>query len=227
MQINEFCSSRKKDEGIDIVANTLKKFNFKDTKVVFDIGSRDAVESIFLLNELKTINIVAFEPNPKQFEVCLQNCQTTNCQDRIKVENIALSNTHSKMKFYITPGNIGASSLLEPLHVPHTQNQKIEKIEVDCTTLDQYCSEQNIYPDIIWMDVQGNELNTLKGGINTIKNVKLIYSEVGIKTYYKNHTLKPQIMKFLEENGFIVVSEHEEWPEVEHNFVFVNKQFIG
>jgi hypothetical protein len=40
------------------------------------------------------------------------------------------------------------------------------------TTIDDYCNENKIKPDLIKMDIEGSELLALKGGINTIINCR-------------------------------------------------------
>ena len=46
-------------------------------------------------------------------------------------------------------------------------------------TLDQYCDENKISPDLIKIDVEGSELNVLKGAMNTIlKNKPIIILSV-------------------------------------------------
>jgi hypothetical protein len=39
-------------------------------------------------------------------------------------------------------------------------------------TLDRYCQKNSIKPDFLKIDTEGNELNILKGGIQTIKKYK-------------------------------------------------------
>ena len=45
--------------------------------------------------------------------------------------------------------------------------------------LDQYLGEDNI--DLVWIDVQGAELNVLRSFGKKLKNVKTIYCEVDIE----------------------------------------------
>ena len=86
---------------------------------------------------------------------------------------------------YITR-NKGSSSLLQPIK---DANQFWEgnplltqkEVKVDITTIDSYCQKQNIKSiDILKMDVQGNEINVLKGAKQMLKEkrIKLIFTEI-------------------------------------------------
>jgi hypothetical protein len=61
--------------------------------------------------------------------------------------------------------------------------------------------------DIIWIDVQGAELNVFKGGENILKNTKVIFTEVGLKAYYEGHSLKKDIDNYLLNLGFKEISD--------------------
>ena len=42
-------------------------------------------------------------------------------------------------------------------------------VDVDVTTIDDYCKTQSVKPDFIKMDIEGAELPAIMGGIETIK----------------------------------------------------------
>jgi FkbM family methyltransferase len=183
-----------------------KVYSGERIELCFDIGSRDCGESI-ALNNLLDCDVVAFEPNPDQYTVC-KSFESS----RIKVEPIALSNFVGKSTFFKTPGNIGAASLLKPLSVPHTFDNTIVEVEVTVDTLNNYCNRVNKYPNLIWMDVQGSELNVISNMDKPIlDNLIYICSEVGIIPYYEGHTLEDQIKSTLIKYGFSLIFEKLEW----------------
>jgi FkbM family methyltransferase len=151
---------------------------------------------------------VAFEPNPPQYNIC-----KTYEDENIKVEPIALSNYEGRSSFYQTPANVGAASLLKPLMVPHSWDNTIIKIEdIEVTNLSNYCKKNKQYPEMIWMDVQGNELNVLLGmDQEVINNLQYICTEVGVVGYYEGHTLENDIKNLLNSFGFHLIFEKFEW----------------
>lgn len=187
-------------------------------KLVFDIGSRDCIESS-AFHDVFGSKVIAFEPNPSQYQICLQEIGERN----IKLETIALSDKISDLDFYIVWDNIGASSLLKPNEVPHGGNiNNVTKVTVKCTTVDVYCKENNLQPDLLWIDVQGNELHTLEGAFNTLDACKYVCAEVGVIPYYDGHTLEKEIKEFMFSKNFEVCFEKYEWSK-EKFIIFGNK----
>ena len=188
-------------------------------KVCFDIGARDCNESLAFYNTYNC-KIYSFEPNPLQKNICLKAIEETD----ISFFDVALSDQEGYLDFYITHDNMGAASLLRPKEIPHvpgTYNVSLTK--VNTYSLDKFVKNNNLkQPDLIWMDVQGNELNVLKGSIETLKNVKYICSEVGVVSYYDNHTLEPEINNLLLSLNFEIVFEKLEWSK-EKFIIYRNK----
>ena len=115
---------------------------------------------------------------------------------------MAVSNKKEKdNKFFIVEGWTGASSLLKPKKEPGvkwTMEKKIVETLVDVTTIDDFIKENNIDKvDVVWMDIQGNELRALKGMKECLDKIKIIQTEAGVREYYENHTLFHDIEKFL------------------------------
>ncbi len=189
--------------------------------IIFDIGSRECNESVQFSKKFPNAKIFAFEPNPYQYDECKNNIRNYN---NISFFPIALSDFENTAEFHITRGNVGASSLLNPTYVPFASSQDTETIQVPVTTLDMWTSENHINNiDILWMDVQGNELNVLNGAKSILHNTSIINTEVGLKAYYEAHTMKSDIFLFLEDMGFQLIHEQAEW-ECEANVIFINKK---
>ena len=71
--------------------------------------------------------------------------------------------------------------------------------------LDTYCQTFSI-PDILWVDVQGYELNVLKGAENIINKVSLIYIEVSIwEPTYKKGCIAKDIIDYLRNFNFELI----------------------
>ena len=169
--------------------------------LILDIGSRDLEQSEEFDVVWKDCDIVAFEPTPNQYNICEDK---SHRYTNIKVHNLALSNYVGKVDFWVTDGNIGCSSILEPIHVPFGSQDK-NKIEVDAITLKEFMllnPQLDTTSLVVWMDVQGHELSVLEGFGDIIKNTKYIHLEAAQIAYYKGHSSKESIEKFLTDNGF-------------------------
>ena len=69
-------------------------------------------------------------------------------------------------------------------------------IEAETITIDDYCKENDIKPDLIKMDIEGAELLALKGGIKTIKKHR---PQLAISIYHCDSDFI-SIPKYLNEN---------------------------
>lgn len=181
-----------------------KYFDLDTIKVIFDVGSLNGIESVFFTQLLPNVKIYSFEANP---DSCLLVKDNQKDYPNITCINKAISDkVENNVVFYLTTENIGASSLLKP--TGGYAGTKYNTINVDVTTIEKFSIENNIENiDILWMDIQGNELNALKGMGDLLYNTKAICSEVGLVPYYENHTLYKEICEYLKTFGFVELTE--------------------
>ncbi len=77
------------------------------------------------------------------------------------------------------------------------------EVEVSTTTVEEWASKQSIRSiDLIWMDVQGAELQVLQGMGKLIENTRCIVLEIWMKPAYDGAATLPQIQEYLESRGF-------------------------
>ena len=78
---------------------------------------------------------------------------------------------------------------------------------MDDLIIDQKLSQ----PDTIKIDVQGYELEVLKGAANTIKNTHFIILELSFDEFYMGQYKISDLFKFMDDNGFILIDTGFEW----------------
>jgi FkbM family methyltransferase len=109
---------------------------------------------------------------------------------------IALGSTKGTATMYLSDNEKQSSSILKPkihlTHHPHVKFNGIEEVEVDM--LDNFNTRAY---NFLNMDVQGYELEVLKGGIETLKNVDYVYCEVNRDEVYENNAYIEEIDEFL------------------------------
>lgn len=224
-----------------IVAERLRHvvdiLDLESIETICDIGSWHLGQSIEFLELFPDSKVYAFEANPENYENCvnIHNRLSGFFKQNLKVYNCALNDLPGKIKFYpVIDTNLGASSKykfmrgLNGSFFNQEWNQK--EIEVDANTLDLWRQENNIDKiDIIWIDVQGAELDVFEGAKETLRDVKCIFTEVGLKPYYEGQSLKEQIDFFLtEKNDFVEIKEAFELngSEYEGNAIYVRKDLL-
>ena len=192
-----------------------------DPKSILDIGSRDLDQAIEFRNAFQDAKILAFEPNPEQKDICQKKASLYN----IDFYSLAISKNDGIVEFNaVDPNckdpNIGASSILNFSNELVQQSIKrhsempvqTQKIKVESRNLDNFLNEKGIVNiDVIWMDVQGLELEILKSSPKTISNTKLIHLESEFRTIYENQPLYPEIKQYLESIGFREVYNRQEY----------------
>lgn len=200
----------------------LKHLNVEDFKYVFEVGARYGDESIMLSKVFKNANIYSFEINPLTVDECEKKLQGF---EKVTFYNFGLGDKDEYLPFYsFFQGNDGASSLLKREDFVTTQK---EIGDVKITTLKKFTSNVNVpYIDLLCMDVQGFELNILKGASNYIKNINYIIMEEpkkGIKSPYVGCPSSEDIYQFMKENKFLEIQRVSE-NNIEDNVLYQNIQ---
>ena len=222
----------------------LKYLNFNEIYEILDIGSWHLKQTIEMAQIFDFSLINAFEPNPNTAQHCRDVLKTLpfHFQNRISIHETALTDFSGKAKFYpldkdktysTNEGIASLSKLKDGMDGSLLKDKWVQKeIEVSTDTLDNWTSTNNSKPDLIWMDVQGAELNVLKGATKTLKNIKAICTEAGLVGYYENHSLKKDIDLFLEKNNFIELKEAycpTTWSSekaAEADVIYINKKYM-
>ena len=174
--------------------------------IIFDIGSRDCLQSIEFYNMFPNSKIYAFECNPNTLDICKKNINLY--RDRITLIEGAVCDYDGYITFYPinqkktittwTDGNPGASSLFKSSGKYNIETYVQDEITTKCHRLDTIMKKYNIPKvDIIWMDLQGAELLALKGLGNNLYNVEFIHTEMCNIEIYTNQALFPEINDYL------------------------------
>ncbi|MEO6567541.1 MAG: FkbM family methyltransferase [Opitutaceae bacterium] len=192
-------------------------------RCIYDCGSRDALDGLHLLSELKAEQLHAFECNPAAIALCEENIRRSPHAAKAQLVPVAIADQPGWLKFHaidpkatVTPhadGNIGASSLYRA-NPAYPHEQYVQKaIEVQAVTLDQY-SENHTPPDLLWMDLQGAEARALDGARSVLPQVKIIHVEVSFRRMYLEQALFHEIHQRLEKHFKLVHLDLGRWPRL-------------
>lgn len=228
----------------------LKLVAATNVQVIYDCGSRDALDGVELALKLDAKELHIFECNPPSFEVCKANVEKYTADSKLSVflNNTAISDESGPVSFYpidtektitsIPGGNPGASSLLRASGLYPYERYVQTEIEVQAVTLDDYCAKHRS-PDLLWMDLQGAEIKALRGAKNTIHAVKIIHLEVGFRRMYIGQPLFWDIDEHLNGDFLLAELSIRRWPKKlwayrlfrtgpwVANAIYVNKNFCS
>jgi|MDTB01.3.fsa_nt_gb FkbM family methyltransferase len=208
----------------------LDKINH-EPKIIFEVGARYGDESIYLSQLFKNSQIYSFECNPNTIEICKNKLE--------KYKNInfigkGLGDKNTNLPFYsYIKNNDGASSFYKRIDGDTTQ-EITGYIEI--TKISDIMNHYNLENiDLLCMDVQGFELNVLKGAEKYLEKVNYIIMEepnpiINLKelpknTYskYINSPTPNEIKEFMIKNNFSEIVRIPE-NEIEHNVMYKNKK---
>jgi FkbM family methyltransferase len=153
--------------------------------------------------------ILMFEPQKKVFEILQKN---VSFDKEVILVNKALGSEKGTLKMYTENDNNGqSSSLLKPaLHTIQYPGIKFNNFEeVEVTTLNDYFLNKTYDYNLITLDVQGYELEVLKGSSNVLNNVDYILCEVNRAELYNGCPMVEEIDSYLKEYGF--KRQHTSW----------------
>lgn len=199
-------------------------------KTIFEVGARYGDESLQLSKNFNNAQIYSFECNPNTIDICKQNL---NNKKNIVFIPYGLGDKNETLPFYsyMLDNNDGASSLLKRIDFTETQKETgIIKIK----RLSDFVSENQINNiDLLCMDVQGYELNILKGAEDFIKNIKFVimeepkpiinetYLPKNVHSKYINAPSSKEIRDFMIKNNFIEIARIYE-NHIEDNVMYKN-----
>ncbi len=170
--------------------------NFNKNSVFFDIGANIGLYSLYSakLNH----RVISFEPESLNFAALNLNITDNNFQEKIICYPIALDNSFLISKLKISKFRFGSSG-----HTFHDNSKNYSHEERDflqsqgsiSVSLDHFSESQNIYPDYIKIDVDGNELKVINGMKNLLKSKKIKSILIEIDKKIHDHRLVKEIIE--------------------------------
>lgn len=143
--------------------------------VVLDIGANVGLYSAAVLKINPRAEIYAFEPSSVAREE-LERKFFGNSQ--VLIYPLALGEYEKDAILWSDSAGSGLASLtkrrLDHFDINFNYSEKVK-----VSTLDQWQNESQIIPDLIKIDVEGHELEVLKGGLKTLALAKVVQFEFG------------------------------------------------
>lgn len=144
-----------------------------------------------------------FEPDPLLVE---ELAATFTGKTNVHVVKAALGESKGTATFNINASR-PTSSLLLPVETLQSDLQTlcrlVEQINVDVTSIDDYCEAQGMKRvDIIKLDLQGYDYKALLGAKSTLQGARVVLVEVLLVEIYKGCNLFPDILRLMGEYRF-------------------------
>lgn len=210
----------------DLIKNIENRIDLESIQTVFDIGSRDACQSLELSDWFPNSKIYCFEPVQENADWCRKNIQD---KKNILFFQKAIGLTNGIVKFHkVINGNIGASSLYKANSNHYYGRSYIQQeISVECVRGDTFLRQESVKTaDLLWMDVQGAEIEVLQSFGDDLCNTKIIHTEVGLDRIYEKSSVKTELIELMNQKGFETSKCLTNSLGIEEDIIFLNKRFL-
>tara|TARA_A100001035_G_C27686147_1_gene455474 strand:- start:201 stop:887 length:687 start_codon:yes stop_codon:yes gene_type:complete len=185
----------------------LKFLNEKNTENILDVGGHHAeFYKAFIENNIDFSSYMIFEPFPESFEII------NKIEDsRLKKFNLGVGENKSSMTFNVsewetsnTFSEVDVNTFKNKLKkVIYRTDPYITKLEVQVDSLDNICLKLEKTFDVLKIDVEGFELNVLKGANLLLSSNLIRYIVIEIQKEGSYLGYSPlEIEKYLDNKGF-------------------------
>lgn len=169
-----------------------------EAKTLIDVGSNKGQFSILARKFFPDIEIHSFEPQIEELNIQKKILGNKN----INYYNFALGDEDKELNLYITKRK-DSSSLLKPIQTISSKYLTKEIRKVSVKKLDKILALRNIKrPSILKLDVQGFELEVLKGSLEIFKMIDYIITEVSFIEIYENQVMENKLLDFIYSKKF-------------------------
>ena len=164
-----------------VISKVLKKYIKSEKPIFFDVGANVGDYAKELRIEFPNAIIYAFEPNANTFETTQKNLSSLD----IYCVNLGMGNQSEKKNIYSYDSDKSSqhATIYKDLMLDFYKVESIAEIEMELTTIDNFCQQQQIdFIDFLKIDVEGHEIEVLKGAKNKIdeKKIKIIQFEFNV-----------------------------------------------
>ena len=199
--------------------------------VIIEAGAFRGAETVRMAKKWPKGRVIAIEPSPKAFEFLKKKIQDENLSN-VEIHNFALY-TYNGIGFLNVclgmkgdDSTFGYASSFLPLTPEMEVYCKGPSIIVPCTTLDDWCKENEIdHIDLLRLELEGLELPVLQSSPEILKSTKVIYVKTLMHPHRVGMTQYNELKNFLESSNFVLLS-HWYQPGIIGYAIFLSRELF-
>ena len=157
-----------------------------------DIGANHGIFSLVFLKQNPTAKVISVDPSPVAGEVRALNRELNEMAGLVSLD-IACGASAGKLKMKLKWHHLEAS--VDPSE---------GDIEVELQTLDSICAKHTMIPEVMKIDVEGYELEVLKGAEKCLSQARLLFLEIHPEFLDRLGVSQAAIFERLAERGWEV-----------------------
>jgi FkbM family methyltransferase len=177
-------------------------YGFKDfvrdpsVKVAFDVGANSGFFALWSLAQNPAVRVTCFEPHPNSAARLRKQISANSAGLRITLVEAAAGSSPGHCTLNISP----TSSMGFVSTSTHKLFENGGHVEVEITTLDTFAASKQEWPDLLKIDVEGFEVEVLKGAARCLTAARYVILE------FHSERLRVDCVNLLEEAGFRIES---------------------
>ena len=177
----------------------------KESDYVLDLGANIGYFTLIMSKLVgDSGKVFSFEPSMDNFEILKKNIKVNNCNNVI-IENMAVGNKNGEIKLYLSDN--------QSMHTLYENTISTNRsVTVPIIKLDDYYNKKSINKiNVIKMDVEGAELDTLRGMSNILTENKdvVLFVEFNPESIKKAGMLPKDQLAFIDDLGFKIYVIYE------------------
>ena len=185
--------------------------HLKPGNVLFDVGAHHGWVSMWALPVVGEEGAVySFEPSPVNLAILEWHRNINRFSQWIIVPNAVSDEDAVEMQFFlIDSGDSPMNSLTTGFPgMPQMEGREIEKISIQTITLDAFCQEVGVRPNLMKIDVEGAELLALRGARKLLSESHPAIILAVHPYWLPSGQSTSQILELLEANSYTVFDSH-------------------
>lgn len=193
---------------------------------VCDVGSMDGADALRFRRVLPAADVIALEPNPRNFEGMAADARLRN--HRVRALPLAASDSDSNAQFYVVKADYSARGNpafrgMSSLHRRSDGSQLAEVVGVGTVRLDSLLAGSNGGRRIaLWIDTEGMAFETISGAAGVLARTQLVHVEVETEPCIgAAQRLLPDVERILLDADFVLLATDEPRTSMQLNALFV------
>lgn len=144
----------------------------KEGDIFFDVGANVGLYTLYAALRHPTCRVVAFEPEYSNLHYLRDNILENRLQGRVTAYSLALSRLSGVSCLHLqdtTPGSALHTESRALLTETQAHRPVVLEEGIGTITLDEFCRQSGLIPNVLKVDVDGAEPAVLEGGVETLK----------------------------------------------------------
>jgi len=192
--------------------------------MIVDGGANKGRTAARFLDLFPKASVLAFEPIPRLVRKLTKRFAE---QSRVQIRPLALGSRTSALTLNVLE-SATCSSLLEPSGIRSKHSDKPMGIaQVLCVDVVRLDDELTSPPDIIKLDLQGFELEALKGARTLLAGVRAVLCEVSFSNLYVGQPLGNEVMEWMLEREFSIDGLYNPWFDESGAIISADALFVN